>query len=268
MEESQTLQLLKQIERNTRVKDEEELIVQMTESDYDYVLTGSGLELYDGHYKMGVTYLNVYNSVFNITTANNNFRYSPDNQTTWFDLTIDPGAYEITAINDEIKRQMEVNGHTKNNPSEYDDYYIHLEANDNTQKSIIIILDTNYSVDLTPSNSLASLLGFVPRILTGSYNTSENKVDIISFNNVFIYCDIVRGAYWNGKRTHILHSFSLNVSPGFRFVDKFYGGISYKDIINSKEQITLIKFYVRDDNGKALDFQGEVLTFKVKIIEK
>ena len=142
------------------------------------------------------------------------------------------------------------------------------QESEHTQKTIISILDTNYSVDLSPSNSLASLFGFVPQILTGSYNTSEDKVNIISFNNVFIYCDIVRGSYLNGIRTHILHSFSLNVSPGFRFVDKFYGGISYKGIINSKEQITLIKFYVRDDNGKALDFQGEELTFKVKIIEK
>ncbi len=47
-------------------------------------------------YEMALVGLETYYSFPNIDSSNNNFRYSPDNEATWFDINIPEGAYEIS----------------------------------------------------------------------------------------------------------------------------------------------------------------------------
>jgi len=62
-------------------------------------------------YEMALVNLETYYSFPNIDISNNNFRYSPDNGTTWFDIGISEGSYEIADINAYIQRIMKSNGH-------------------------------------------------------------------------------------------------------------------------------------------------------------
>ena len=50
-----------------------------------------------------------WNTIVNVDSTNNLFRYSTDNGTTWKLITIPQGAFDVTQIRDEIKRVMVLN---------------------------------------------------------------------------------------------------------------------------------------------------------------
>src|SRR3981189_2759043 len=58
----------------------------------------------DIDYEIALRRFESYNSIYNITTSINQFKYF--NGTVNRTITIPPGAYEIAAINNEIQRQM------------------------------------------------------------------------------------------------------------------------------------------------------------------
>ena len=80
-------------------------------------------------YEMALENLETYYSFPNIDSTNNNFRYSPDNGETWFEINIPEGCYEITSINDYVVRIMKDNGHYD---SANDAFYITIKPNKNT----------------------------------------------------------------------------------------------------------------------------------------
>ena len=43
---------------------------------------------------------------------------------------------------------------------------------------------------------------------------SPNPVDILSFDNIFIECDIAQGMIFKGRRSGVIHNFTMDVSPG------------------------------------------------------
>ena len=55
------------------------------------------------NYEAALLSLDTYNSIPNITIENNIFLYLVDNGKTWKTITFHTGAYELTAINNEIK---------------------------------------------------------------------------------------------------------------------------------------------------------------------
>src|SRR5438093_1991087 len=59
-------------------------------------------------YEIALIRFEAYNSLYNITALNNNFRYF--NGTVWKNIIISPGAYEVAGINNEIQRQMKLDG--------------------------------------------------------------------------------------------------------------------------------------------------------------
>ena len=56
------------------------------------------------NYEAALLSLKTHNSILNITPDNNTFKYSADNGQTWKIITLNTGAYELDAINDETKR--------------------------------------------------------------------------------------------------------------------------------------------------------------------
>jgi len=78
-------------------------------------------------YELALVNLETYNSIPNITEANNHFVYSP-NGTTWKTITLPEGSYELVQINTEIQRQLEANGDWN---SSKNTHYITLGANAN-----------------------------------------------------------------------------------------------------------------------------------------
>src|ERR1700689_4603612 len=83
-------------------------------------------------YEAALLSLDMYNSIPNIIEGKNNiFEYSVDAGNSWEKISFDTGAYELTAINNEIKRQLVVKGD--------DDTAITISANESRGTSIINI---------------------------------------------------------------------------------------------------------------------------------
>src|SRR5688572_11517257 len=146
-------------------------------------------------YEMSLLNLETYFSFPNIDATNNHFRYIPDpdvglrdpdeksddrGSRPWTDIFIPEGCYEITDINDYIQRTMKEKGDydTVNN-----EYYISLEPNTNTLKSVLNIAP-NYKVDFRSDNSIRSVLGFAKKIYNEGYNESEEIVNIMNVTSL------------------------------------------------------------------------------------
>ena len=69
-------------------------------------------------------------------------------------------------------------------------------------------------------NSIGKLLGFDETILYNEYNLSPNPVDIFSFDNIFIHTNIAQGKIFKGKRSGIIHNCTMDVDPGYKYIEK------------------------------------------------
>ena len=84
-------------------------------------------------------------------------------------------------------------------------------------------------------DSIRDLLGVNAKTL---YTLSPNRVDILSFDIIFIHIDITEGMIFRGKMSEIIHILTMDVDPGYKCIENFRGGIQWymmesKDIISS-----------------------------------
>ena len=63
-------------------------------------------------------------------------------------------------------------------------------------------------------DSIRDLLGFNARTFYEEYTLSNNPVDILSFDKIIVETDIANGMIFKGKRTGIIHNFTMDVDPG------------------------------------------------------
>ena len=133
-----------------------------TESDFIFNLSPAIHLDSNKKYEAALLSVNLYNSIPNVTGDNNKFKYSNDSGQTWKIITFNKGSYEIQAINDEIQRQMIING-------DYDiinkEFYKTVSADIPELKSIINITNQSYLVDFDVENSIGSTLGFYSKKL-------------------------------------------------------------------------------------------------------
>ena len=109
-------------------------------------------------------------------------------------------------------------------------------------------------------------MGFRETILYEEYNTSDNAVDIIPFNNIFIECDIAQGMIFKGKRSGVIHNFTMDVDPGYKYIERFYGGVQWY-MMQSKDIISSICFKLKNENNQLVSFNGQSITFRLSIKE-
>ena len=224
--------LLEQLAFNTRPKIEEHILVVMDKSTHEEHLF-QPLQTNNKQFKIAVTFLSCYNGIFNITNSNNKFYFfksiSDDDH---IQISI-RRVYEIEALNNEIKRIIIDDGHYTEV-----EYPFYIKPDFNTLGSIIEISPRGPVISFTPTDSIGSLLGFGKSTIYEEYNISPNPVDIISFDNIFIECDIARGMIYRGKQSNIIHNWTMTVNPGYKYVERFLGGITWymmesKDIDSS-----------------------------------
>ena len=131
-------------------------------------------------------------------------------------ITIPPGSYEIESLNDEIKRIIIDYEHfTEAN------YPFKIKPNFSTLGSIVEISNQESAISFKPDDSIGSLLGFNNRTIFDEYNLSDNPVDILSFDNKILECNISQDMLFKGKRRGIKHNMVMDVSPGYRYIEKF-----------------------------------------------
>ena len=232
--------------------------------------------------KLGLIRLSVYNSVFNVNRRNNQFIYastvieddkalprvlssdhnhnpistSSPNITSILNhnykgipllySTITPGAYELTDIAELIKKETDGN--------------VIIEPDKNTMKCLMEIKHGAFSFDI--ENSLASLLGYKKNYKKGRYKSQE-IINIMGFNNINIHCNIISGAKDNGKDTDILYTFNLT-EPPVCLINIIPTNILYQNV--TKDRIQYNEFHIKDEHGRPIDFDGDVLSFTLHLV--
>ena len=71
---------------------------------------------------------------------------------------------------------------------------------------------------------------------------------------------------FKGKRSHIIHDLTMDVSPGYKDIEKFRGGIQWY-MMQSKDVISSICFKLKNENNQRVSFNGQSVTFRVSIKE-
>jgi len=122
-------------------------------------------------YEMALVNLETYNSIPNITVANNTFVYSHNGGSLWKKITLPEGSYEISQINAAIRRQLEVNGDWN---ADDKSHYITVGANPSTLRAFIYISNSSYHVDLS-SSAIKSILGFTPKHLLSAITKVKTR---------------------------------------------------------------------------------------------
>ena len=214
-------------------------------------------------FKIAVTFLTGYNGTFNVTNSNKKFYFikSITDKDGYIQTTTPPGAYEIESLNNEIKRIIIDEGHyTKAN------YPFTIKPNFSTLESNIEISIQGPVIILVPDDSVRDLLGFKKTTIYEEYNLSPNPVDILSFDNLFLECDIAEGMIFRGGRSGIMHNFTMDVDPGYKYIEKFRSGVQWY-MMESKDIISSICFKIKNDNTKLVSFNGQSITFRLSIKE-
>ena len=144
------------------------------------------------------------------------------------------------------------------------DYPFTIKPNFSTPGSIITISPQGPIIRFMFDDSIRDLLGFHANTLYEDYNLSPNPVDILSIINFFLQCDIAQGTIFKGKRGGIIHNFTMDVDPGYKYIEKFRGGIQWY-MMDSKDIISSISFELKNENGKLVSFNGQSITFRFSI---
>ena len=181
------------------------------------------LQTNNKQFKLALTFLTGYKGIFNVTNENIKFYFSKSIQDDDFNqLSFSPGAYDIESLDKEIIRIILQEGHFIKST-----YPFKIKLNFSTLGSFIEISSniTSSQIAFTPGDRIIDLLGFKPVALYEKYNLSTNPSNILSFNNMFIECDFARGMTYRGKRSNILHYWTMTVDLGYKNVERFAGAI-------------------------------------------
>ena len=203
--------LLEQNAFETRPKIEEHMLIILNESTHEEHLFHS-LQRKNREYKLAITFLTGYNGFFNVTKSKNKFHFKESvTDEAFIQIKIPNGAYEIEALNIEIKRRII----DKDLYTEADFPSI-IKPTFSTLGNIVEILQPSALIGFVFDDSIGNLLGFNETILWKVSNLSQNPVDIISFDNIFIECDIAHEMIFKGKRSKKMNS-TMSVSPWYKY---------------------------------------------------
>ena len=176
-------------------------------------------------------------------------------------ITIPQGAYELESLNVEIRRVI----FEENHFTEVD-YPFTIKPNFSTLGSIIEISRQGPLISFTPDDSIRDPLGFNASTMYEEYNLSPNPIDILSFDSFFIECDIALGMIFSGNRSGIIHSFTMDVDPGYKYIEKFRGGVQWY-MLDTEDFSSGINFKLRNEANELLSFNGQSFTFRLSIKE-
>ena len=208
------------------------------------------IDLSDGEYELGLTTFETYNTIPNVTSANNKFYYGEDDE----EITIPEGSYEIDAIAAYLKRAM------SKKVGDERDVVLLMYQNNNTMRTE---MKCAYWINFDKPNTIGSTLGFTPRLFKpDKWYESTSQINVTNVNIVRVECSITTGAYANGKSVHTIHEFSPNVPPGYKISETPTQIIYLPVIVRSVTDITL---RVVDQHGRLIDFRGEEITVRLHV---
>ena len=210
-----------------------------------------------------MTFQTGYNGISNLTPKNNKFYFikSITDEDGYIQITIPPGAYEIESLDNEIERVIIDEEHyTEAN------YPFTIRPNFSILGSNIEKSTQGPIITFVPNDSIRDLLGFNRTTIYEEYNVSPNPVDILSFDNIFLDCDIAQGMIFKGTSSEIIHNFAMDVDSGYKYIEKLHGGVQWY-MMESKDIISNICFKLKNENNQLVSFNGQSITFRLSIKE-
>ena len=112
------------------------------------------------------------------------------------------------------------------------------------------------------SYPLDDLEGFY-QLIAGLYK-SDRPVNFTGIDKVHLKCDCIDGSIVNGVREPILYSLALDQPPGHKIYKEPKVKL-FKKI--NKSVLSHITFFFEDDDYKAVDFNGETISFTCQLIK-
>ena len=195
-----------------------------------------------------------YDEIMDILDSN----YIPTKRTGY---SLNPGIYEVVDLNNTLKHILPNN--VKVNIT-IDD--IRLKSNLKINQTLIFTEKSFFYTILgfTQSRSypLDDIDGFY-QLIAGSYK-SDKPINITGIDKVHLKCDCIQGSIINGVRESILYSFALSSPPGHKIYKEPRAKL-FKKI--NKSVLSHITFYFDDDDHKAVDFNGETVSFTCQLIK-
>ena len=71
---------------------------------------------------------------------------------------------------------------------------------------------------------------------------------------------------FKGKKSGVIHNFTMDVDPGYKYIEKFRGGIQWY-MMESKDIISSLRFKLKNENNESVNFNGQSITFRLSIKE-
>ena len=173
--------------------------------------------------------------------------------------SLKPNIYQICEINNVLKNILADNAKISVSIDEKK-YKTDLQINQAlifTNKSFFY---TILGFSQSHSYPLDDIDGFY-QLIPGSYK-SEKPINITGIDKVYLKCDCIDGSMKNGIREPILYSFALDQPPGHKIYKEPKVKL-FKKI--NKSVLSHIRFYLEDDDYKAVDFNGEMISFTCQL---
>ena len=141
-------------------------------------------------------------------------------------------------------------------------YPFQIKPTFSTLGSIVQISPQGPIISFVFDDSNRNLLGFHETILNKAYILSPNPVDILSFDNILLETNIAQGIIYKRKRSGIFHNWTMTVDPGYKYAEKFAGGIRWY-IMENKDFVSSISFKLENENNDLVSFNGQRITFRL-----
>ena len=207
-------------------------------------------DLRDLVYRMQLTYDEVIDVL--------DLKYIPTKRTGFF---LNPRIYGIVDLNNTLNHILP------------DDVKVNITRDDIRLKSNLKI---NQTLIITEKSFFYTIFGFTQsrsyplddidgfyQILAGSYK-SDKPINITGIDKIHLKCDCIQGSIVNGVREPILYSFALSSPPGHKIYKEPRVKL-FKKI--NKSVLSHITFYFEDDDHKAVDFNGETVSFTCQLVK-
>ena len=144
-------------------------------------------------------------------------------------------------------------------------YLFEIKANFSTLGSFIEVSQQGPIISFMFDDCIRDILGFNARTLYEEYTLSSNPVDILSFD-IFLETNVSEGMIYRGKKSGIIHNFTMDVDPGYKYIEKIRGGVQWY-MMESKDIISSISFKLKNENNQLVSFNGQSVTFNLSIKE-
>lgn len=208
-----------------------------------------------GQWRVALGKLGFYNSIFNITSANNKFIYTTTVGGATTTITLPNGAYEIKAINKYIINDMVNRGE-----GTLEDPIIQIIGNKNTLKTEIVIRATeanDYTIRFDLAGTFRKLLGFNSQTLSGQGLYISDVIANIEndIQSIRVSCNLVSGDYSNNTGENIatqsqsLYQTFRTTPPGY-FEDRDPARPVFLPV--NTNSISNIRLSLTDQNGRDL----------------